>query len=472
MSLSLLLLIVFALQSNCQAADLYIITPTERVCGTIVNMPYRLFKNPIGGINGPWIDSGYLQWYYPNAGGCMQNLYGCNQNGFCGPTTINSLPLPPRPWGGYIYGWDANWTVPATVTLAYCQDSKVTTTARVNTKMRLFALLAGYFSADDVSSGVVWTSSNPKIATIYDPSSFYGPGTVSFLAPGTVTISASMNGLTSNAVTITVTGNTLNSITVNPTDATVYLKHFDPKMKEQQFNAAGNYSDGTSSNLNSTATWTTSDASVASVTTTGLATGLAPGSCNIVAAQEGKSGSAHLNVECRLYTLYKQIDARWKDDLYAWHASAGARLTYGPSLGNLPYGEFTIAGKGCALTDAAMVITTAGSVIDPGTLNKYMVQPHTYLFYDKDNQVRPYITIPYFSDQKVKVPVQQIDYDQNTWIQELNKCNAIIANLAKHYVLVTGYKDGQFIINDPLKNGATLDPNDPAIVDGTLCIYK
>ena len=89
--------------------------------------------------------------------------------------------------------------------------------------------------------------------------------------------------MTSNTATLTVTTPpaTLESITVAPASATI------EQGQTQQFSATGSYSDGGSQDLTSTATWTSSDTTAATIDSTGLASGLAPGAAGITAALDG-----------------------------------------------------------------------------------------------------------------------------------------------------------------------------------------
>jgi 6-phosphogluconolactonase (cycloisomerase 2 family) len=64
----------------------------------------------------------------------------------------------------------------------------------------------------------------------------------------------------------------------------------------QQFSAAGTYSDGTTKDVTSTATWTSAATDVASVSAAGLVSSLAQGQSNITATLSGVSGSASITV--------------------------------------------------------------------------------------------------------------------------------------------------------------------------------
>src|SRR6266852_5757793 len=69
-----------------------------------------------------------------------------------------------------------------------------------------------------------------------------------------------------------------------------------PNGSSQQFTAMGTYSDGSTHFLTSMATWTSLNPSVASISSSGLATGLAPGTTTIQAASGSVSGSTPLTV--------------------------------------------------------------------------------------------------------------------------------------------------------------------------------
>ena len=84
---------------------------------------------------------------------------------------------------------------------------------------------------------------------------------------------------------------TLTSISVTPTSSTI------EEGQTQQFTATGSFDDGSTADLTSTATWTSSNETVATIDASGLATGLAKGTTNITATQDGvTSNTAFLEV--------------------------------------------------------------------------------------------------------------------------------------------------------------------------------
>ena len=80
------------------------------------------------------------------------------------------------------------------------------------------------------------------------------------------------------------------SIVVTPTNPSIMVGG------HQQFTATGTYSDGSHQDLTSSATWTSSVPSVATITSAGLATGVAVGNTTIQASSGSINGSTNLTV--------------------------------------------------------------------------------------------------------------------------------------------------------------------------------
>src|SRR5439155_770440 len=128
-----------------------------------------------------------------------------------------------------------------------------------------------------------WVSSNTTVATITSA------GLASGAAQGTSQISATSAGVT-GSTTLTVGPPVLVSIAVTPANPTI------GKQTTQQFTATGRNSDGSTVDLTSSATWSSSNTSVATITAGGLATGVAPGTSQISASSAGITGSTTLTV--------------------------------------------------------------------------------------------------------------------------------------------------------------------------------
>jgi uncharacterized protein YjdB len=129
---------------------------------------------------------------------------------------------------------------------------------------------------------VTWTTSNSGIATVSNT------GLVTGLNPGDAIITATSEGK-SGTTTVTVLRIPVVSVTVQPTTASVSIG------KTTALTATAR--DGLNIPLGGrTFTWTSSNAAVATVSATGVVTGVALGSVTITATSEGKSGTATITV--------------------------------------------------------------------------------------------------------------------------------------------------------------------------------
>jgi len=137
-------------------------------------------------------------------------------------------------------------------------------------------------STADLSNRVSWSSSDTTVATI-SPA-----GLASALAPGTTTISATTVSA-SASTTVTVAVPTLSSIAVTPAGATIRPG------ASQAFTATGTFSDGSTAGL-TTVTWSSSDTSVATVSSGGKVKAVRVGTATITATKGPLSGSATLTV--------------------------------------------------------------------------------------------------------------------------------------------------------------------------------
>ncbi len=128
-------------------------------------------------------------------------------------------------------------------------------------------------ATENATGLATWTSSNPSIVSINVNGA---QGLAMGLAPGVSTITATSNGVSSSAV-LTVTGATLTSINVTPMNPTI------PLGTVQQFTATGTFSDNTMQDITGTVVWSSSPATVASITVSGVATGKDLGTVTITA---------------------------------------------------------------------------------------------------------------------------------------------------------------------------------------------
>jgi hypothetical protein len=128
----------------------------------------------------------------------------------------------------------------------------------------------------DLTPSVTWASSNPAVASIGA-----GTGVATGLAVGTTGVTATLDGVTSPADPLTVTPASLVSLAVSPANPSASVGSTVP------FKAAGTYSDGTTADLTTAVTWSSSNPTVATASnspgTQGLASALSPGTTGITA---------------------------------------------------------------------------------------------------------------------------------------------------------------------------------------------
>ena len=142
-------------------------------------------------------------------------------------------------------------------------------------------------SKQDLSSRVTWRSANTATALITKN------GLATAVGPGSTTIHAFL-GRMSGSTTFNVTAATLVAIDVTSTNASI------ASGQSARFIASGVYTDNSVHDLTASVTWSSSAASVASISNmpgvTGMATSISPGSTMITATLGSVSASAALTV--------------------------------------------------------------------------------------------------------------------------------------------------------------------------------
>jgi len=137
-------------------------------------------------------------------------------------------------------------------------------------------------SIQDLVTGVTWTSSNTSVATID------GNGLATTLAAGSTNITATVGTFTDSSV-ITVVAAHLQSITLTPTNVTMAAG------TQQQFTASGNFDDGSTQVLTS-ALWSSSALSVLTVDANGLGIAVGPGTSTVSVTSGTVSASTSVTV--------------------------------------------------------------------------------------------------------------------------------------------------------------------------------
>jgi uncharacterized protein YjdB len=129
---------------------------------------------------------------------------------------------------------------------------------------------------------VSWVSSNPAAATVSST------GSLTALAAGSTTITATCEGVTATAA-VTVSNFAVGSVTVQP-PATSVIQNGSTQLSTTVRDVNGAVV------VDRVVTWSSSNSAIATVTASGLVTGVAPGSATITATSEGKSGTATVTV--------------------------------------------------------------------------------------------------------------------------------------------------------------------------------
>lgn len=138
----------------------------------------------------------------------------------------------------------------------------------------------------DVSSHSTWSSSQSSVASINSM------GLATGLSAGSTSVIASFGGLNSNR-NMNVTAATLQSVSINPTSVTLEIGG------ETQLSVIGVFSDGTTQNLTSTASWSSANSAIASTAALfpGRVRAESAGSAVITATVQGLSATRSVTVQ-------------------------------------------------------------------------------------------------------------------------------------------------------------------------------
>src|SRR2546422_298562 len=131
-------------------------------------------------------------------------------------------------------------------------------------------------STSDMTVSVQWSSSDSTVAAVG-------------VSAGTTTISATLGSIT-GSTTLTITAPTITAITITPDGLTLGIGI------NSQYIATATYSDGSSQDLASGVTWSSSSTSVVSINSAGLATTVGAGQATITATVGSVSDTSTLTV--------------------------------------------------------------------------------------------------------------------------------------------------------------------------------
>jgi len=203
--------------------------------------------------------------------------------------------------------------ISATITLTVTNPAVLSIKISPNTAMvgigrnQRFQATAVYTDSSeiDVSRIVTWNTSEPSVASVSNQSGT--AGTANGLTVGTATISAlhAASGVSSDdtqdSATLVVLPAALTSIAVTPLQTSVPLGDI------QIYVATGIYSNGSNQNISSQVTWTSSNPSVATVSTgtptPGIATTLSQGMTTISVVDPGTGISSNDSMRSALLTV-------------------------------------------------------------------------------------------------------------------------------------------------------------------------
>ncbi|CAH6780636.1 BIG2 domain-containing protein [Vibrio chagasii] len=136
----------------------------------------------------------------------------------------------------------------------------------------------GYYSdnsSKELTNLNIWRSNNEKVGYFVEPGKLIGNSL------GIIAVTAFKDGITSNTVDVEVTNAVITAITVTPSQVSV------ANGQTQQLLATATYSDGTSSDVSSSVTWTSNEPQTATVTPTGLLSGNAVANTTVEAIKDG-----------------------------------------------------------------------------------------------------------------------------------------------------------------------------------------
>ncbi|HKQ70542.1 MAG TPA: Ig-like domain-containing protein [Polyangiaceae bacterium] len=186
-------------------------------------------------------------------------------------------------------------TTTVTVTTASLQSITVVpamTTLAIGGSVQLKA--TGNYSDDtsvDLTASVTWSSSATGIAAVSNAAG--QSGFVTALSGGSATISATL-GTAAGKALVTVTPATLKQIDITPQNPSV------PKQAKVSFIARGTYSDGSVIDVTTTATWSSDEPGIASISnadgSNGVATAVSLGATRVRVTLDGISATAGITV--------------------------------------------------------------------------------------------------------------------------------------------------------------------------------
>ncbi len=240
-------------------------------------------------------------------------------------------------------------------------------------------------STQDVSAQATWASSATATATID------AAGLATGVAEGTALMTATLGGV-SGGTTLTVTAVTLTRIDLAPTGLSL------AKGLTRQLVATGHFSDGSTQDLSAQAVWSSDDAAIVSVSSSGLATANVVGSALVTATLNGVAGDllvtvtaaelAHLDVAPTLPAvargLTQQFTAtgRYTDattqpltDAVVWSSGTATVATVSNASGSHGLATTLVAGTTVITATSGAISGATTLTVTTATLTAIQVTP-------------------------------------------------------------------------------------------------
>jgi urocanate hydratase len=320
-------------------------------------------------------------------------------------------------------------------------------------------------TTQNITSAVTWSSSSPAIATVSNASGSNGLATSQSV--GSTTVSAAIGSI-SGSTTLTVNPAALVSIAVTPANASIAAG------TTQQYVATGTYTDGTTRNLTSTVTWSSStpaDASISNASgSQGLATSTTQGSTTITAALGSISGSTGLTVTPATLVSIAVTPANQSiaDGTSQQYTAIGTytdgstqNLTQAVAWTSSTTGVASISnasgskGLASSATQGSTTITAAlGSVsgstpltVTAATLTSITVTPALATI--NVGATQQYVATGHYTDGSTQVLTSSV-----TWTSS-NTADATVSNASGSYGLATGTGAGTLTITATAAPGST-----------------
>jgi hypothetical protein len=192
-----------------------------------------------------------------------------------GSTTIQAVS------GGVSNSTTVTVTAPVLVSISVAPSSASTTIG--GSQQFTAAGIYNNGASQNLTANVAWSVTDSAIATVS------ATGMATGVSYGSTKIQASLGSFIGSA-SFTVSSLSLQSITITPAKPQVAVS------ATLQLIATGTYADGTTQDLTSQVTWSSTDSTIASITSFGLATGIGTGSTTLNASLNSSSGSIPLTV--------------------------------------------------------------------------------------------------------------------------------------------------------------------------------